>query len=87
MICVCVCTEHSNAAALRLWLEYTLKHDSLSSMERVILPTQIPQIGAPESALNPELSVQDRRSVSEKTLTVVKEVVEQEKRKESTQKS
>lgn len=70
--------------ALRLWLDYTLKHDSLSSMERVILPVRIPQIGTPELSLNPELDTQDGRSVSEKTSKVVEELVEQEKRKENT---
>jgi hypothetical protein len=44
---------------------------------------RIPQFGAPETELRPELDEQDSLSVKEKTSTVVEEVVEQEKRRET----
>ena len=48
---------------------------------------RIPQFGAPETERRPELDEQDSLSVKEKTSTVVEEVVEQEKRRETKQSS
>ena len=73
--------------ALRLWLEHTSKEAELSYLERLLLPTRIPQLGAPDTSLDTEVNQHDKRSVSEKTSTVVEEVVEQEKRRESNQSS
>lgn len=73
--------------SLRLWLEHTSKEADLSHLERLLLPTRIPQLGAPDTSLDTEVNQHDKRSVSEKTSTVVEEVVEQEKRRESNQSS
>lgn len=73
--------------SLRLWLEHTSKEADLSHLERLLLPTRIPRLGAPGTSLDTEVNQHDKRSVSEKTSTVVEEVVEQEKRRESNQSS
>lgn len=78
---------HTYGPALRLWLEHTSKEADLSHLERLLLPTRIPRLGAPGTSLDTEVNQHDKRSVSEKTSTVVEEVVEQEKRRESNQSS
>ena len=82
-ICVRVCISTTDGTALQRWLDVTLRPNPPSPLERILLPMRIPQFGAPETELRHELDEQDSLSVKEKTSTVVEEVVEQEKRRET----
>lgn len=74
----------TDETALQRWLDVTLRHNAPSPLEVIFLPMRMPQLGASETELRPELDQQDSLSVKEKTSTVVEEVVEQEKRRETT---
>lgn len=82
-ICAVNVSSKDMRLSLQRWLDVTLRPNPPSPLERILLPMRIPQFGAPETELRPELDEQDSLSVKEKTSTVVEEVVEQEKRRET----
>lgn len=73
----------TDKTALQRWLDVTMRQNAPSPLEVILLPTRIPQFGVSQTELRPELDEQDSLSVKEKTSTVVEEVVEQEKRRET----
>ena len=58
-ICVRVCIDTTDGTALQRWLDVTLRPNPPSPLERILLPMRIPQFGASETELRPELAEQD----------------------------
>lgn len=72
---------------LRAWLDYTLASPRPSSLELILLPSSIPPLKFDDASLNSIVEQQEKQSISQKASSVVHEVVEQEKRKEASQKT
>ena len=67
---------------LRRWLASTQVEVQVPDLELALTPARLPELGASETDLVEEIKKDEEQSVAEQTNTVVKEVVEQEKRNE-----
>lgn len=72
---------------LRVWLDHSLASPAPSPLQLVLLPSSIPPFKSEEIPLDTIVEEDKKQTIQEKTSTVVHEVVEQEKRKEASQRS
>lgn len=73
----------TDAAGLQHWLRYTTTLRPLTTISLAILPMRLSSSDEACEALEAEVKEQDTKSISEQTNTVMREVVQEEKRNEA----